>query len=76
MSPKCQTSVVGYKVSTYKRTKMFEPSNIEHIIPRLADELVELHNCGGIELEYWETARLLVEQFYNVNTKVMIGEKK
>ena len=55
---------------------MFEPGNIEHIIPRLADELVELHNCGGIELEYWETARLLVEQFYNVNTKVMIGEKK
>lgn len=55
---------------------MFEINNKEHIIKRLADELVEMHIATGIELEYWETARLLVEQYYHVTTKVMIGAKK
>jgi hypothetical protein len=55
---------------------MFEIHNKEHITARLADDLVEMHSVGAIELEYWETARLLVEQFYDVHTKVMIGAKK
>lgn len=55
---------------------MFEINNKEHIVARLADELVEMHNATAIELEYWETARLLVEQFYNVRTVVVIGSKK
>ena len=55
---------------------MFEINNKEHITARLADELVEMHNATAIELEYWETARLLVEQYYNVYTKVMVGDKK
>jgi hypothetical protein len=55
---------------------MFIPSNLEHVAKRLADDLVEMHNGTAIELEYWETARLLVEQFYDVHTKVMIGAKK
>ena len=55
---------------------MFEINNIEHINRRLAKELVEMHDCGAIELEYWETARLLVEQYYEVFNKVIIGGKK
>lgn len=55
---------------------MFEPHNKEHVIAKLADDLVEMHNGTAIELEYWENARLLVEQYYNVYTKVMIGDKK
>lgn len=55
---------------------MFEINNKEHIVERLADELVEMHNATAIELEYWETARLLVEQYYYTNTKVTIISKK
>jgi hypothetical protein len=54
---------------------MFEPHNIEHITAKLADDLVEMHNVGAIELEYWETARLLVEKYYDVSTKITIGER-
>jgi len=68
--------MLGYEVSTYKRNKMFEIHNKEHIVARLADELVEMHNATAIELEYWETARLLVEQYYNVRTVIVIGAKK
>ncbi len=55
---------------------MFEPHNKDHVVARLAEDLVEMHSVGAIELEYWETARLLVEQYYDVHTKVMIGAKK
>lgn len=55
---------------------MFEINNIDHITKRLADDLVQMHDCGAIELEYWETARLLVEQYYEVKVKVIIGGKK
>lgn len=55
---------------------MFIPSKLDHVAKRLADDLVEMHNATAIELEYWETARLLVEQFYDVKTVIMIGAKK
>lgn len=55
---------------------MFEPGNINHVIPALVEDLVEMHKSTAIELEYWENARLLVEQFYHVDTTVTIGEKK
>ena len=73
---KCQTIVVGYTVSTYKRIRMFEIHNKEHVVARLADDLVEMHNATAIELEYWETARLLVEHYYDVKTIIVIGAKK
>lgn len=53
--------------------------NIEELTPlitKLADELVEMHALGAIELEYWETARLLVELCYETSIKVTIGEKR
>ena len=55
---------------------MFEINNKEHIVARLADDLVEMHNATAIELEYWVTARLLVEQYYYVHTYIVIGSKK
>ena len=63
-------------INLRKGNKVFIPSKLEHITKRLADDLVEMHNATAIELEYWETARLLVEQYYDVHTKVMIGAKK
>ena len=63
-------------INLRKGNKVFEPGNKDHVVARLAEDLVEMHSVGAIELEYWETARLLVEQYYNVFTKVMIGDKK
>jgi hypothetical protein len=42
----------------------------------LADELVETHNATGIDLGFWETARELVERFYEVSVEVTVGKKK
>jgi hypothetical protein len=41
-------------------------------IKKLADELVEMHGCGAIELESWETAYSLVKLFYNTEEVVQI----
>ena len=45
---------------------------------QLADDLVELHNVGGIELEQWDTAYKFVKVFYNTEEQVqiIIGSKK
>jgi hypothetical protein len=52
--------------------KLYESELLE----QLADDLVELHNATGIELQYWDTALKFVEQFYNVYPQVTIGKKK
>lgn len=49
--------------------------DLESIAERLADDLVQMHKDTGIELEYWENARLLVEKFYNVSTNVVVENK-
>ena len=46
------------------------------LLEALADDLVEMHNATGIELQYWDTALKFVEQFYNVYPQVTIGKKK
>lgn len=45
---------------------------------KLADDLVELHNVGGIELEQWDTALEFVKIYYNVEevVEIRIGSKK
>jgi hypothetical protein len=43
---------------------------------RLADELVEMHELTAIDLAYWETARELVERFYDVQITLTITEKE
>ena len=66
--------MVGYKVSAYKRNKM----DYKNLASQLADDLVELHNVGGIELEQWETAYQIVKHFYNTEeyVQIIIREKK
>jgi hypothetical protein len=73
---KCHTLVVGYEVSTYKRTKMIDVT--DPLLSELADHFVELHDCGGIELEQWETAHKFVKHFYNTEevVEIRIGSKK
>jgi hypothetical protein len=68
--------MVGYKVSTYKRTKMIDVT--DPLLSELADHFVELHNVGGIELEQWETAYNFVKKFYNTEemVQIVIREKK
>lgn len=46
------------------------------LLEQLADDLVEMHNDTGIELEQWETALKFVNHFYNVYPSVTIGSKK
>jgi hypothetical protein len=68
--------VVGYEVSTYKRTNMIDVT--DPLLSELADHFVELHGCGGIELEQWETAYQFVKKFYNTEeiVQIIIREKK
>jgi hypothetical protein len=72
----CHTYVVGYKVSTYKRTNMIDTDN--PLLQTLADDFVDLHRVGGIELEQWETAYKFVKHFYNTEeyVEIRIGSKK
>lgn len=48
----------------------------DELLERLADELVNSHNETGIDLGYWETAREVVERFYDVKVTLDIKEKK
>lgn len=52
--------------------KLYESELLE----QLADDLVEMHNATGIELQYWDTALKFVELFYNTYPQVTIGKKK
>jgi hypothetical protein len=66
--------MIGYKVSAYKRNKM----DYKTLTSQLADDLVELHNVGGIELEHWNTAYEFVKIYYNTEevAEIRIGSKK
>jgi hypothetical protein len=68
--------VVGYTVSTYKRTNMIDTT--DELLNELAYHFVDLHNVGGIELEQWETAYKFVKHFYNTEemVQIVIREKK
>ena len=46
------------------------------LLEKLAEEFADLHHRGGIELEYWDTAREFVSHFYDVYLRVEIGYKK
>jgi hypothetical protein len=48
------------------------------LLSELADHFVELHGCGGIELEQWETAYQFVKKFYNTEeiVQIIIRDKK
>jgi preprotein translocase subunit SecB len=57
-------------------SKYVKHLTLEELAERLADELVETHNSTAIDLGFWETARELVERFYEVNVEITIGNKK
>jgi hypothetical protein len=46
--------------------------NYNQLLEKLADELVEMHNATGIELEQWDTAYKFVKNFYNTEEQVQI----
>lgn len=50
--------------------------SLEQLAERLAGELVATHNDTGIDLGYWETARELVERFYDVQVTLTITTKE
>ena len=48
------------------------------LLEKLAFEIADLHNCGGIELEQWQTAYEFVKHFYHTEemVQIVIREKK
>lgn len=48
----------------------------DELLERMADELVATHNDTGIDLGYWETAREIVERFYDVQVQLVIKKKE
>lgn len=48
------------------------------LLNELAFHFVDLHGCGGIELEQWETAYEFVKYFYHTEeiVQIVIGSKK
>ena len=57
-------------------TKYVKSLTNTELLERLADDLVEMHRATGIDLAYWETAKEVVERFYNINATVIVGPKK
>lgn len=57
-------------------SKYVKHLTLDELAERLADELVDSHNATGIDLGYWETARELVERFYEVRVRVVVANKK
>ena len=48
------------------------------LLEKLAFEIADLHNCGGIELEQWNTAYEFVKHSYHTEemVQIVIREKK
>jgi hypothetical protein len=42
------------------------------LLEKLAFEIADLHNVGGIELEQWQTAYEFVKHFYHTEEMVQI----
>jgi hypothetical protein len=57
-------------------TKYVKHLTLEELAERLARELVDSHLDTGIDLGYWETARELVERFYDVRVSLIISKKE
>jgi hypothetical protein len=57
-------------------TKYVKHLTLEELAERLAGELVDTHRDTGIDLGYWETARELVERFYDVRVHLTISKKE
>jgi hypothetical protein len=66
-------------ISLQKGTRMTVMIDTHNpLLERLAFEIADLHNVGGIELEQWDTAYQFVKHFYHTEEQVqiIIGSKK
>ena len=45
------------------------------LVHQLAQDLVEMHNDTGINLEYWPSARMFVTRWYIGDTPIKPGRK-
>jgi hypothetical protein len=63
-------------ISLQKGKSMTEISHV--LLERLAFEIADLHNVGGIELEQWQTAYEFVKHFYHTEevVEIRIGSKR
>jgi hypothetical protein len=63
-------------INLQKDKKMIDVT--DPLLSELADHFVELHGCGGIELEQWQTAYEFVKIYYNTEemVQIVIREKK
>jgi hypothetical protein len=63
-------------INLRKGKSMTEISHI--LLERLAYEIADLHNVGGIELEQWDTAYQFVKHYYNTEevAEIRIGSRK
>jgi Tat protein secretion system quality control protein TatD with DNase activity len=48
----------------------------DELLERMADDLVEMHRDTGIELEFWETAKEVVQRYYHISASVVVHGKK
>jgi len=48
----------------------------DELLERMADDLVEMHEAGGIDLAFWETGKEVVERFYRITASVTVLSKK
>ena len=48
----------------------------DELLERMALELVAMHSDTSVDLGYWETAREVVERFYNVQVHLVINKKE
>lgn len=48
----------------------------DELLERMAGELVASHRDTSIDLGYWETAREIVERFYDVVIHLSISKKE
>jgi hypothetical protein len=55
--------------------KYVKKLNSEELLERIADDLVQMHMEGGIDLAYWETAMEIVGRFYYTSIGVEINGK-
>ena len=48
----------------------------DELLERMADDFVQMHNETAIDLGYWETAREVVERFYDVQVHLIIRDRR
>ena len=48
----------------------------DELLERMADDFVQMHKETAIDLGYWETAREVVERFYDVQVHLIIQDRR